>query len=346
MNIELLKKIVEAPGVSGYEFLGVRDVVIEELKNHVDEIKVDRLGNVIAHKKGNGPKVMIAAHMDQIGLMVTRIEKRGFLRVAPIGGVDPRTLIAQRFKVWIEPDKYLLGVGGSVPPHIQKPEDKKKAPTWDEVFIDIGVESDEEAREMGVKEGTIVTWYGTLEKAGKHRYVSLALDDRIAVYTLVEVARLFEGDVNLYLVATAQEEVGLRGAVVSAFEINPDYGFAVDVTIAADVPGSPEHKWITELGKGTAIKIMDRSIVVNPRIVKWLKTLAEEHRVLYQWDILTGGGTDAGAIHLTRKGVPTGALSIPCRYVHSNTEMIDERDVDATVKLMVLALEKIKELEL
>ncbi|RLF80133.1 M42 family peptidase, partial [Thermococci archaeon] len=172
VDYELLKKIVEAPGVTGYEFMGVRDVVIEAFKPYVDEIKVDKLGNVIAHKKGDGPKVMLAGHMDQIGLMVTHIEKNGFLRVAPIGGIDPRTLIAQRFKVWIDKDKFVYGVGGSVPPHIQKPEDRKKAPDWDQIFIDIGAESKEEAEEIGVKIGTIITWDGRLERLGKHRFVS------------------------------------------------------------------------------------------------------------------------------------------------------------------------------
>ncbi len=192
----------------------------------MDEIKVDKLGNVIAHKKGgNGPKVMLAAHMDQIGLMVNHIEKNGFLRVVPVGGVDPRTLIAQRFKVWIDKGKFIYGVGGSVPPHIQKPEDRNKAPTWDQVFIDIGAESKEEAEEMGVRVGTIITWDGRLERLGKHRLVSIAFDDRIAVYTLVKAAQeLGETDADIYFVATVQEEVGLRGgARVSAFGINPDY---------------------------------------------------------------------------------------------------------------------------
>ncbi|WP_297508302.1 M42 family metallopeptidase [Thermococcus sp.] len=347
VDFELLKKIVEAPGVSGYEFLGVRDVVIEAFKPYVDEIRVDKLGNVIAHRKGNGPKVMLAAHMDQIGLMVTHIEKNGFLRVAPVGGVDPRTLIAQRFKVWVDKGKFIYGVGGSVPPHIQKPEERKKAPTWEQVFIDIGAESREEAEEMGVKIGTIITWDGRLERLGKHRLVSIAFDDRIAVYTLVKTAQELEkSDADIYFVATVQEEVGLRGAKVSAFGIDPDYGFAIDVTIAADVPGTPEHKHITELGKGTAIKIMDRSVICHPTIVRWMEELAKKYEIPYQWDILTGGGTDAGAIHLTKSGVPTGAISVPARYIHSNTEVVDERDVDAGVKLMVKVLEHIGELEL
>ncbi|CAB49557.1 M42 family metallopeptidase [Pyrococcus abyssi] len=347
VNYELLKKVVEAPGVSGYEFLGIRDVVIEEIKDYVDEVKVDKLGNVIAHRKGEGPKVMIAAHMDQIGLMVTNIEKNGFLRVAPIGGVDPKTLIAQRFKVWIDKDKFIYGVGASVPPHIQKPEERKKAPEWDQIFIDIGAESKEEAEEMGVRIGTVITWDGRLERLGKHRFVSIAFDDRIAVYTMLEVARQLEDTkADVYFVATVQEEVGLRGARTSAFAIEPDYGFAIDVTIAADVPGTPEHKQVTHLGKGTAIKIMDRSVICHPTIVRWLEELAKKYEIPYQLEILLGGGTDAGAIHLTKAGVPTGALSVPARYIHSNAEVVDERDVDATVKLMVKALENIHELKI
>lgn len=343
----LLKKIVEAPGVSGYEFLGVRDIVIEAFKDYADEIRVDKLGNVIAHKKGDGPKVMLAAHMDQIGLMVTTIEKNGFLRVAPIGGIDPRTLTAQRFRVWVGEDKFIYGVGGSVPPHIQKPEERKKAPDWDQIFIDIGAESKEEAEEMGVKIGTIITWDGRLERLGRHRLVSIAFDDRIAVYTLVETARkLQETGADIYFVATVQEEVGLRGARTSAFGIDPDYGFAIDVTIAADVPGTPEHKQVTQLGKGTAIKIMDRSVICHPTIVKWMEELAKKYNIPYQWDILLGGGTDAGMIHLNKEGVPTGAVSVPARYIHSNTEVVDERDVDAGVDLMVKILEHINELKI
>ncbi|NPA47442.1 MAG: M42 family metallopeptidase [Thermococci archaeon] len=346
VEYELLKKIVEAPGVSGYEFLGVRDVVVEAFKPYVDEVTVDVLGNVIAHKKGSGPKVMLAAHMDQIGLMVNNIDKKGFLHVVPVGGVDPRTLIAQRFKVWIGPNEFIYGVGGSVPPHIQKPEDRKKAPTWEQIFIDIGAESEEEARDMGVKEGTVITWDGRLERLGKHRLLSIAHDDRIAVYTLVKAAQKINTDADVYFVATVQEEVGRRGATTSAFKINPDYGFALDVTIAADVPGTPEHKQISQLGKGIAIKIMDRSVICHPTIVRWMEEVAKKHGIPYQWDILTGGGTDAGSIHLTHEGVPTGGISIPSRYIHSNTEVVDERDVDAGVELTAKVLEEIGDLRL
>lgn len=200
---------------------------------------------------------------------------------------------------------------------------------------------------MGVKIGTIVTWDGRLERLGKHRFVSIAFDDRIAVYTLIETARqLQDTKADIYFVATVQEEVGLRGARTSAFGINPDYGFAIDVTIAADVPGTPEHKQVTQLGKGTAIKIMDRSVICHPTIVRWMEELAKKYEIPYQWDILLGGGTDAGAIHLTRAGVPTGAVSIPARYIHSNAEVVDERDVDASVKLMVKVLEHIHELKI
>ncbi len=342
VDYELLRKMVEAPGVSGYEFLGVGDVVIDAIRPHVDDVKVDVLGNVIAHRKGPGPKVMLAAHMDQIGLMVTNIEKNGFLRVAPVGGVDPRTLISQRFKVWLDKGDFVYGVGGSVPPHIQKPEDRKRPPRWDQIFIDVGAESEEEAREMGIKEGTVITWDGRLERLGKHRLVSIAHDDRIAVYTLVKVAQELEKtDADVYFVGTVQEEVGLRGATTSSFGIDPDYGFALDVTIAADVPGTPEHKQITRLGKGVAIKIMDRSVVCHPKLVRWMEEVAKRNGIPYQWDILTGGGTDAGAIHLTRGGVPSSGISIPSRYVHSNTEVVDERDVDAGVQLTIKILDEI-----
>ncbi|RLF78976.1 M42 family peptidase, partial [Thermococci archaeon] len=215
------------------------------------------------------------------------------------------------------------------------------------IFIDIGAESKEEAEEIGVKIGTIITWDGRLERLGKHRFVSIAFDDRIAVYTLVETARqLKESNADVYFVATVQEEVGLRGARTSAFGIEPDYGFAIDVTIAADVPGTPEHKQVTQLGKGTAIKIMDRSVICHPTIVKWMEELAKKYEIPYQWDILLGGGTDAGAIHLNKAGVPTGAISVPSRYIHSNTEVVDERDVDASIDLMVRVLEHINELEI
>jgi len=164
---------------------------------------------------------------------------------------------------------------------------------------------------------------------------------------LVETARqLKESNADVYFVATVQEEVGLRGARTSAFGIEPDYGFAIDVTIAADVPGTPEHKQVTQLGKGTAIKIMDRSVICHPTIVKWMEELAKKYEIPYQWDILLGGGTDAGAIHLNKAGVPTGAISVPSRYIHSNTEVVDERDVDASIDLMVRVLEHINELEI
>ncbi len=223
VDVELLRKVVEAPGVSGYEFLGIRDVVIEALKDYVDEVKVDKLGNVIAHKKGKGgPRVMIAAHMDKIGLMVNHIDNDGYLHIVPIGGVDPpRTLVAQRIRFFTEKGERFGVVGHIPPPHLQKPEDRKKAADWDTVVVDVGADSREEAEEMGFRVGTIGEYAPAFVQLNENRIATPYLDDRVCLYTMIEAAKTVENhEADIYFVASVQEEVGLRGARVASYAID------------------------------------------------------------------------------------------------------------------------------
>ncbi|NPA47496.1 MAG: M42 family metallopeptidase, partial [Thermococci archaeon] len=222
VDLELLKKIVEAPGVSGYEFLGIRGVVEDLLKETADEVRVDRLGNVIGHFKGSGPKVMLASHMDKIGVMVNHIDKDGYLHLVRVGGVDPRTLVAQRIRFFTDKgEKY--GVVGHIPPHLQKKaEDRKKAADWDTIVVDVGADSKEEAEEMGFRVGTIGEFAPAFVQLTETRVATPYLDDRVCLYALIEAARnLGEHETDVYVVGSVQEEVGLRGAKVASYAIDP-----------------------------------------------------------------------------------------------------------------------------
>jgi putative aminopeptidase FrvX len=334
--MELLKRLSETPGVPGREE-AIRAIVREVLTDNVDDIKVDRLGNVIAHKKGTGPKVVIAAHMDEIGFLVSHVdEETGFLRIDPVGGFDPRTLIAQRVTVHSRGGPR-YGVIGTKPVHILTDEERKKVPELKDLFVDIGL-SGKEAKEQ-VRVGDSVTLVQTfLDVEGL--VTGKALDDRVGVYVGIEaVRRLKKHKADIYFVGTVQEEVGLRGARTSAFAVAPDIGVALDVTIACDMPGVSAHEQITRLGKGVAIKVKDSASISHPGLVQFLVKLAEERKIPYQLEILPRGGTDAGAIQPAREGVAVVTISIPTRYVHTVVERAHKDDIEAAISLLVAFLE-------
>jgi endoglucanase len=338
--MELLRRLAEAPGIPGREEK-VSQMVKEALEGYVDEIRTDVLGNVIARKNGSGPsprlKVMIAAHMDEIGFFVTHVdEKTGFLRVDPVGGFDPRVLIAQRVIVHSESGDY-IGVMGIKPVHVLKEEEKKKAPEIEDIFIDLGLSAD--AAKEKVRVGDSVTLKQDLVEFGE--LVSCkALDDRVGIYVMIEaIKRVGEHEVDIYLVATTQEEVGIRGARVSSFGIAPDIGIAVDVTVANDIPGVEEPRRVTKLGDGVAIKVKDSSSISNPYLVSKLKEIAAEKGIKYQMEILPRGGTDAGALQLTREGAAAATISIPTRYIHSVVESAHKKDIEAAIDLLAGFLE-------
>lgn len=340
MNFDLLKRLCETPGVPSREE-PIRALVMEELRPLTNSVTVDTLGNVIGLKRGSGgPRVMIAAHMDEIGFLVKHIDDKGFIRLQPVGGWDPRSMVAQR--VWVHgfAGRSLLGVlmPGTKPIHLQTPEDANKAPKIEEFFVDLSLPADEVKALVEV--GDTVTMARTCELVGNN-VVSKTLDNRVSVFVMIEAVRLVGEHVcDILAVATTQEEVGLRGATTAAHALEPDIGIAVDVTLANDFPGPADHERVTQLGAGPAIKIMDSSLLCHPRLVRHFRDIAQAHGILYQLEILQRGGTDAGGIQRSRGGVPSFTLSIPTRYVHTVNETAAVADIEASISLLARFLEE------
>ena len=339
--MELLKELCECSGIPGREER-LREIVRRELEPVVDESRVDALGNLIATKratKGRSPKrLMIAAHMDEIGFVVSHIDDKGLLRLVPLGGHDPRNMVAQRVTVCgTKRDLTGLLYPGIKPPHIQTDEERRKSLKVSDFYVDLYLPASRVKREVEV--GTMVTLQRDFVEIG-NGVSCKAMDDRLAVYVMIRAMQAAKSyGFETYAVATAQEEVGLRGAGVSAFGVEPDVGVALDVTIAADIPGVPEHEQVTRLGEGTAIKLMDSSSISHPGLVAELKSLAKRRKIKHQMEILPRGGTDAGGIQRIRSGVPVVTLSIPTRYVHASIELADRADIEASVKLLTAFIE-------
>lgn len=333
INVALLKKICEIPGTSGFEHQ-VRNLVKKELKGIVDEMYTDHMGNLIAVKKGKArKKVMIAAHMDEIGFMVTNIDDRGFVKFHTIGGFDPKTLTAQR--VIIHGKKDVVGVMGSKPIHVMTPEERAKVPQIKDYFIDLGMSKKEV--EAIVSIGDPVTRQRELIEMGNCVNCK-SLDNRVSVFILIETLKELKNakvPYDIYGVFTVQEEVGIRGAHVAAHHIEPEFSFGLDTTIAWDTPGAPASEMITELGKGTAIKVMDASAICDYRMVEYMKGVAKKHKIKYQLEILTAGGTDtAGMQRMAPQGTIAGAVSIPTRHIHQVIEMSDKNDIRGSIDLL------------
>jgi endoglucanase len=337
INVELLSRICEAPGAPGHE-QRIRELVLKEIKGLADDISIDNMGNVTALKKGKArKKVMVAAHMDEIGFMVTHIDKSGFVRFTTLGGFDPKTLTAQR--VIIHGRKDVIGVMASKPIHVMSDEERNKVPKLTDYFIDLGMKKEEV--EKIVRVGDTITRERSLIEMGNCVNCK-SLDNRLAVFILIEALRELKKKkipFDLYGVFTVQEEVGIRGANVSALKIQPDFGFGLDTTIAYDLPGAPEHDQITKLGEGTAIKIMDSSAICDYRMVDYMRKTAGTYKIKYQDEILTRGGTDtAGIQRMTAGGAITGAISIPTRHLHQVVEMADKDDIRASIDLLKACL--------
>jgi endoglucanase len=338
VNIDLLRELVEAHGVSGYED-DVRAIVRRELEPLVDEVRADRMGNLIAYKKGKGgPKLMIAAHMDEIGFVVKHIEKEGFLRLKTLGGWDPRQMNSQRVVVKTEggPLKGVL-MYGTKPAHYLSDAEKKEGQVHQNFFVDLGL-SAEEVKEK-VRLGDPVTMDRPLVQTG-NLLTSKCMDDRVSVFVMIEAVRAASAhDAEVYAVATVQEEVGLRGAAAAGSALAPDVVVAVDITLANDIPGVPEQDVTTTLGKGAAIKILDSSLICHPKVVAHFRRLAEKNDIPHQMEILSAGGTDAGAVQSLHGGTPAFTLSIPTRYVHTVNETVHPKDVQACVDLLARYIE-------
>jgi tetrahedral aminopeptidase len=305
----------------------------------VDEIRVDALGNLVAMKRGGGAgKLMIAAHMDEIGFLVSFIDDQGFLRLQPIGGHDPRNMVGQRVLVCGEGDLQGVLYPARKPPHLLTAEERDKAPKLEEFFVDLGLPVEEVRRQVPI--GAMVTMVREFREVGE-TVSCKAMDNRLALYIMIEaLRRVGSHPISVYAVATTQEEVGLRGATTSAFGVDPDLGLALDVTIAADLPGMPDYERVTALGGGTAIKIMDSASISHPGVVAFLRELAERRGIPHQMEILPRGGTDAAALQRARSGVPVATISTPCRYVHSPVEMVHRRDVEAGIALTAAFIEE------
>lgn len=340
INTALLNTICTTPGAPGFE-QRVRELVIKEVTPLVDEVQVDNMGNVYAIKRGKGDKkVMIGAHMDEIGFIVTHIDDNGFIRFHTLGGFDPKTLTAQR--VLIHGKKDIIGVMSSKPIHVMSPEERNKVAKTKDYFIDTGLTA-EEVKEI-VSIGDPITREREFIEMG-NCVNGKSLDNRLAVFILIETLKNLkdqEVPYDVYGVFTVQEEVGIRGANVSALRINPDFGFGLDTTIAFDLPGAAAHEKITELGKGTAIKIMDASTICDYRMVQFMKQTADKHEIKWQPEILTAGGTDtAGIQRMTEGGSIAGAVSIPTRHLHQVIEMAHKEDIKGSIDLLTACMQDI-----
>ncbi|MGC9516084.1 MAG: M42 family metallopeptidase [Methanomicrobiales archaeon] len=340
---ELLKKLVDAPGISGFED-DIRDIMKEELKKYSDDIEVDKLGNIIALKKGDpkGKKIMLAAHMDEIGLMVRYIDEKGFIKFSKIGGINDQMLLNQSVEIYTEKG-IINGVIGSKPPHKMKEAERKKVIGSEDMFIDIGAADKEDAEKM-VSIGDAIVFKHDFSELKNNLVVAKALDNRVGCLVLLEVLKRINTKANIYAVGTVQEEVGLKGAKTSAFKINPDLALALDVTIAGDHPGIKEEEAPANIGEGPAIILTDasgRGIITHPEVKKMLIEAAKKEGIPHQIEVSDGGTTDATAIHLTREGIPAGVLSVATRYIHTPVSIVSMEDIENTIKLLVSALEDI-----
>ena len=339
LNTDLLTSICEVAGAPGFE-QRVRDLVINEIKDIVDEYRIDNLGNVIAIKNGQSSdkKVMIGAHMDEIGFIVTHIDDKGFVRFHTLGGFDPKTLTAQR--VIVHGKKDLIGVMGSKPIHVMSPEERRKVPKTTDYFIDMGMSKKEVEKYISV--GDSITRQRELIEMGDCVNCK-SIDNRVSVFILIEtLKKLKKFPYDVYGVFTVQEEVGIRGAQVSALQIKPDFGFGLDTTIAYDVPGAPGHEKITELGKGAAIKIMDSQTICDYRMVNYMKEVAKNKKLTTQLEILPAGGTDTmGIQRSTPGGSIAGAVSIPTRHIHQVIEMAHKDDIHQSIELLKACIENL-----
>jgi putative aminopeptidase FrvX len=337
MNIDLLKQLCETPGVSGREGK-IAAIVRDELRSICDDVTVDRFGNVSGIRKGSGgPKVMLAAHTDEIGFLVSHIDDQGFLRVQAIGGFDVHVLPAQRVMVWDRGGNPHRGAFmiSTKPAHLLDGNENNKFKTSD-LFIDLGMTPDQVKATVSI--GDQVTMDRSLEVVGDS-VMTKSLDDRVGVFVMIEALRkVKDAKAEIHAVATTQEEVGLRGARVAGYTADPDISIAIDITLALDFPGMKPQEYVTQLGKGAALKYFDTSVIPNYKLVDHFRDLAESNGIPYQYEFLPRGGTDAGATAQARGGNAAFTLSIPTRYAHTVNEMARIADIQACIDLLAAFL--------
>lgn len=315
--MELLNELTQGFGPSGREE-NISEIIKKQITPYVDEIKTDALGNLIARKKGNAKKIMVASHMDEIGVVVTFIDDNGFLRFSGVGGLNKQDILYKRVRF----ENGTEGVIGT--------EEENKDRLLSKMFIDIGAKDKADAEKL-VSIGDMAVFSGEMKVLG-NTVISKALDDRVGCYILIETIKNIKSDNDLYFVFTVQEEVGLRGAKTAGYGVNPDYAVVIDVTDTGDTPKSPDMA--LKLGGGAAIKVMDSSVLCDSFIRTSLIECAKNNNIKYQLEVMQDGGTDAGAISLSRSGVKTGGISIPLRYMHSPSEIADISDIKACIELL------------
>ncbi|HNX39899.1 MAG TPA: M42 family metallopeptidase [Methanothrix sp.] len=336
----LLEELSNAHGISGWEG-SVQQIVSREIAPYVDEVRVDSLGNLIAVKKGERPSIMIEAHADEIGLMVKQVDEKGFLRFIRIGGWFDQTLLNQRVIIHTRSGP-ITGVIGCKPPHVMKDEERKKIVEGKDMFIDIGCASQKDAEDLGIMPGTPVSIDRTFATLQGDRVTGKAFDNRAGLVAMIEAMKRTRSKSAIYAVATVQEEVGLKGAKVAAFGLDPDLAIAADVTIPGDHPGIEKKDAPIEMGKGPVVVVADasgRGIIATPQVIEWMAGTAREFAIPIQLEASDGGTTDATAIYLTKSGIPTGVISVATRYIHSPVEVLSLSDIDKSAELMARCLE-------
>ncbi|KKB34793.1 M42 family metallopeptidase [Bacillus thermotolerans] len=337
-TLTMLKELTDAKGIPGNE-REVRGVMKKYIEPFADEVTTDNLGSLIAKKAGNenGPKIMVAGHLDEVGFMVTRIDDKGFLRFQTVGGWWSQVMLAQRVTI-VTNKGDVTGVIGSKPPHILSAEARKKPVDIKDMFIDIGASSKEEAEEWGIRPGDMVVPYFEFTVLNNEKMLlAKAWDNRIGCAIAIDVMKYVKDkqhDNVVYGVGTVQEEVGLRGAKTAAQTIQPDIAFGVDVGIAGDTPGISDKEAMGKMGEGPQIILYDASMVSHKGLRDFVTDTADELNIPYQFDAMAGGGTDSGSIHLTAGGVPTLSVTIATRYIHSHAAMLHRDDYENAVKLI------------
>lgn len=346
-TLTMLKELTDANAISGHE-QEAREVMKKHISPYASEVYTDNLGSLIAKKVGqeNGPKVMVAGHLDEVGFMVTRIDKDGFLYFQTIGGWWSQVMLAQRVTVMTSSGN-VTGVIGSKPPHILSPEARKKPVEIKDMFIDIGASSKDEAEEFGVRPGdSVVPYFEFTQMQNEKMLLAKAWDNRIGCAIAIDVLKQLENETHpntVYGVGTIQEEVGLRGAKTSAHFIEPDIAFGVDVGIAGDTPGVSDKDADSKLGEGPQIILYDASMISHKGVRDLVVETADDQNIPYQYATMAGGGTDSGAIHLTANGVPALSITIPTRYIHSHAAMLHRDDFENAVQLIVEVIKKLDE---
>ncbi len=339
---KLLKELLEAPGISGCEE-AVAEIMKRELSKSCDEVKIDSFGNVIA-KKGRGTKkIMLAAHMDEIGFAVKHITPNGFIYFIKVGGIADMVIPAQRVIIKAKKGD-VLGVIGTKPPHLMEGDESKRLVPYTNMFIDIGCKTKEEVLEK-VEIGDQIIFEPNAGVLNKDIYYGKAVDNRACCYEMLKIMEtLLPVDAEVYAVATAQEEVGLKGARTSSFSIDPDFAIILDTTIAGDVPGIEDKVSSLRIGEGIAITMIEasgRGTIVNNRVRRLMIDTAQENNIKHQVDIVSGGMTDGAAIYMNRSGILTAILSLATRYIHAATSVFDINDLNEGVKLTQKVIEKI-----